>query len=153
RNLADEPAGVGKAGLYTDALTVLDVVAIGFFFDETLHDARAVFKTRRRFKKRRDVGDVIYAEELGEEDRDQHGCGRFTLGDQEADRRFLVDVLLNLGDQRELAYGGCRLEIERREVDGLARAVLDHFDDARQRLAFGQIARPRLVHVGAEGVV
>ena len=33
------------------------------------------------------------------------------------------------------------------------RAVLDHVDDAGERLALGQVARPRLVHEGAEGVV
>ena len=55
--------------------------------------------------------------------------------------------------QRELADGRRRLKIERREVDRLVRAVLDHLDDARQRLALRQIAGPRLVHVGAEGVV
>ena len=80
-------------------------------------------------------------------------AGDFALGDQEADRRFLVDMLLDLRRQRELANGRRRFEIERREVDRLARAVLDHLDDAGERLALGQIASPRFVHVGAEGVV
>ena len=112
-----------------------------------------VSRPERRFEQRRDVGDVIDAEQLGEEDRDQHRRRAIRLGDEEADRRFAVDVLLDLRDERELADGGRRLEIERLEVDRLARAVLDHLDDAGERLALRQIARPRLVHEGAEGIV
>ena len=95
----------------------------------------------------------IDAEQLGEEDGDQHRCRDFGFGDEEADRGVAIDVLVDLRDERELADGGRRLEIERLEVDRLAARRLDHADDARQRLAFREIARPRLVHERTERVV
>ena len=67
--------------------------------------------------KRRNIDDVVDAEEPREVERDQHGRRAFALGDQIADRRLGIDVLLDLGGQRELADGGRRLEIERFEVD------------------------------------
>ena len=63
-------------------------------------------------------------------------AGDSRLGDEEADGRLAIDVLLDLGDERELADGGRRLEVEQLEVDGLAARRLDHADDARERLAF-----------------
>lgn len=39
-------------------------------------------------------------------------AGDFSLGDEEPDRCFLVDVLMDLRRQRELANGGRRFEIE-----------------------------------------
>ena len=81
------------------------------------------------------------------------GRGRLAFGDEEPDRRFLVDVLHDLRRQRELTDRRRRFEIERREIDGLARAVLDHVDDAGQRLALGQVASPGFMHVSAERVV
>ncbi len=56
-------------------------------------------------------------------------------------------------DDRELADGGRVLEVERLEVHRLGLGSADHLHDARQGLALGQIARPRLVHEGAERVV
>ena len=153
RDLADEAAGVGEAGLQRQPLPALHVVDVGLLFQQALDDAGAGLEAERRFEQRRHVGDVVDAEQRGEEDGDQHRRRRFRLGDEEADRRLAVDVLLDLRDQRELADGRRRLQVERLEVHRLVARRLDHADDARQRLAFRQVARPRLVHEGAERVV
>ena len=62
-------------------------------------------------------------------------------------------MLGDLGRKRELADGSRGLQVERLEIDGLRSRRADHLDDARERLTLGQIARPRFVHEGAEGVV
>ena len=96
---------------------------------------------------------LLDAEQLGEEHRDQDRRRALALGDEVADRRVAIDVLHDLRRERELADGGRVLEVERLEVDRLGLGRADHLDDARQRLALGEVARPRLVHEGAEGVV
>ena len=95
----------------------------------------------------------VDAEQLGEEHRDEDRRRALALGDEVADRRVAIDVLGDLRGERELADGGRGLEVERLEVDRLGLRRADHLDDARQRLALGQVARPRLVHEGAERVV
>ena len=50
-----------------------------------------------------------------------------------------------------MAVAVSRSSVSKLTVSRLHR--LDHFDDAGERLALGQVARPRLVHEGAEGVV
>ena len=62
-------------------------------------------------------------------------------------------MLVDLRDERELANSGGGLEVECLEVDRLLAGGADHFDDAGQRLAFGEVAGPGLVHECAEGVV
>ncbi len=129
------------------------VVAVGLLGEQALDQARARLERRRRLEQRRDVDILLDAEQLGEEDRDENSRRALALGDQVADRRVAIDVLYDLRGERELA-DGCRvLEIERLEVDRLGLGRADHLDDARQRLALGEVARPRLVHEGAERVV
>ncbi len=152
-DLADETAGVGEAGLQRQAPAALDVADIRLLFQQPFDDAGAGLEAQRRLEQRRHIGDVIDAEQRGEEDGDQHRRRRFRFGDEKTNRRLAVDVLLDLRDERELADGGRRLEVERLEVDRLAARRLDHADDAGERLAFRQVARPRLMHEGAEGVV
>lgn len=62
-------------------------------------------------------------------------------------------MLLNLRGQRELTDRRRRFKVESREIDRLLRAIFDHFDDTRQRLTLGQIARPGLVDMSAKRVV
>ena len=153
RDLADEAAGVGEARLQRETLPALHVADVRLLLEQALDDAGAGFEAERRFEERRHVGDVVDAEQRGEEDGDQHRRRGFGLGDEEADRRLAIDVLLDLGDERELADRRRRLEVERLEVHRLVARRLDHADDAGERLAFRQVARPRLMHEGAEGVV
>ena len=62
-------------------------------------------------------------------------------------------MLGNLRSKRKLANGGCRLKIERLEIHRFRLSSPDHLDDACKRLALRQIARPRLMHERAKGVV
>ena len=135
RNLADEAAGVGETGLHRQAAAAFDVIAVGFLFEQALHEPRTAFEAGGGFKQRRDIDDLFDAEQLGEEDCDQHCGGTFAFGNQEADGGPAIDVLLDLSAQRKLADSGCGFEFERAEVDALVGNLLDHLDDAGERLA------------------
>ncbi len=62
-------------------------------------------------------------------------------------------MLMNLSGKSELANGRRRLKIQRCEVHAFLLARSDHLNDARECLTFGEIARPRLVHISAKCVV
>ncbi len=93
RDLADEAAGVGIAGLHGEAATLRNVVAIGFLGEQALDEARTGFERGRRFEQRRDVDDLGHAEQLGEVERDQDRARRLAFRDQVADRGVAIDVL------------------------------------------------------------
>ena len=101
--MPDETASVGKSGLDCEAAAAFDVIAVGALIKKTFDEAGAGFKTRRGFKQRRDVDDIVNAKQFGEEHRDQDCRRAFALGNEIADRRLAVDVLANLRHERELA--------------------------------------------------
>ena len=153
RDLADEAAGIGIAGLHAQPAAPAHVIAVGVLYEQPLDQARAGLECRRRLEQRRDVDDVVDAEQLGEEQRDQDRRRALAFGDEVADRRVAIDVLHHLRRERELADRGCGLEVEGLEVDARRLDVADHLDDACERLALTEVSRPRLVHEGAKGVV
>ena len=58
RDLADEAAGVGVAGLHAEPPASAHVVAIGLLGEQPLDEARAGLERRRRLEQRRDVDDA-----------------------------------------------------------------------------------------------
>ena len=67
RDLADEAAGIRIAGLHAQPAAPAHVIAVGVLHEQPLDQARAGLERGRRLKQRRDVDDVVDAEQLGEE--------------------------------------------------------------------------------------
>src|SRR3546814_3914240 len=101
RHLADIAAGIGEAELKTETAGAPDVIAEMRRAQRVLDDAVAMLHRLLGLEQRRDLDQMLDAEDPREIERDEEGEGGLGLGDQEADRRGGIDVLRQFRDRSE----------------------------------------------------
>ena len=124
-DLPHETARIGKPGLHAQALPGLDVGPVMLVLDELRDHVVAMFERVRRLEQGRNVQPVGNPEQAREIQGGENLERRFTLGNQQPDGGFGIDMLEDLRGNHEQAPRRGRFRDDIAEVTGDWRCVGD----------------------------
>ena len=153
RNLADKPAGIGKAGLDRDPSAQARILLVAFLCQQRVEEPPTMFEGAFGFEQGRNIDLVLDPEQLGEIERCKDRRGLFAFGDQHADRRVGVDMGEDLRHCEELADRGRAFDRKGREVGSQRLYRREHFAQRCNRALAGEVQRIVRVDPAADRIM